>query len=202
MSFFDYRRFYVLDEAFRRGALRVHALRDIPDPLALTRGEVAAQPVRFHHDAGTRAYDLVGTTWGGILLVSDRVISALEEHHFTGWRAYTVALFDSRGAAIDGYSGLAVTGRCGPVEDGLSPLMPVPPRGPGGSVVMARIGLRFVPDTWDGSDLFVPDETGLVFVTQAVRDALCAIKVTNMNFTRITEVEMVEPRGGGGRQLP
>jgi hypothetical protein len=83
----DYRKFFALGEGFKRGAFRAHALGDIPDPLDLVRAEVRPnEPLRFHHDEGTRIYDYIGTTWGpGVELVSDRFISVLRGGGFTGW---------------------------------------------------------------------------------------------------------------------
>jgi hypothetical protein len=84
---FDYRRFYALGEHFARGTFRVHSLGELPgrDPLSLTRAEVEPeQPVRFHHDEGSRIKDHIGTTWALLHLVSERFIAALDG--FTGWR--------------------------------------------------------------------------------------------------------------------
>ena len=186
---FDYERYYVLGEAFKRGAFRVHALGEIPDPYALTRAEIEpSEAICFHHDEGRRLYDLVGTTWAVLDLVSDRVTSVLADNGFTGWTTYPVAIYDDRGDAIPGYHGLAVTGRCGPIDERLSPVVTLPPAVPEGEAQPHRIGLRFHPETWDGSDVFTPEGTAHVFVAQRVRDALVEAKVTNMTLRPLTEV--------------
>lgn len=189
---FDYRRFYALQERFARGTFRVHALGPIPggDPYALTRGEVQpAQPIRFHHDEGSRIRDHIGTTWGVLHLVSDRLVSVLEG--FGGWRTYPVEIYDREGGLVPGYRGLAVTGRCGSVDDELSPVMVLPPPVPQGKAMPHRIGIRFRPETWDGSDVFSPERSGWVLVTQDVRDALIAAKITGIELRRITEIELL-----------
>lgn len=189
---FDYRRYYVLGEGFKRGAFRAHALGDIPDPYALTRAEVQpSEPIRFHHDEGRRLYDYIGTTWAVLEVVSDRVTSLLDENRFTGWTTYPVEIYAENGETIAGYHGLSVTGRCGPIDETLSPVMTIPPPVPEGEAMPHRIGLRFRPDTWDGSDVFTPDGTAFVFVTERVRDALVTAKVTNISLTRLTEVEQL-----------
>jgi hypothetical protein len=154
---FDYTRFYALGESFVRGTFRVHALDEIPggQPYALTRGEVEPEePVRFHHDQGSRIEDYIGTTWAVLHLVSDRFISVLKG--FSGWRTYAVEIYDQHGEFVPGYHGLAVIGRCGPIDDELSPVMVLPPPVPEGEAMLHRIGVRFWPETWDGSDVFCP----------------------------------------------
>ena len=189
---FDYRRFYFLTEGLKRGAFRVHSLGDIRDPAGMTRAEaVGHEPVRFHHDEGTRLYDYVGTTWAVLALVSERFIAVLEANGFTGWATYPIEIYDERGHAVPGYHGLAVTGRAGPIDNDLSPVMIVPAPVPGGEALPHRIGMRFWPETWDGSDVFVPDGTAAIFVTEAVRNALVKAKVTNIRLQRITEVELL-----------
>jgi len=189
---FDYRRFYALGERFTRGTFRVHALGELPggDPLGLTRGEISTQePVCFHHDEGSRLKDHIGTTQALLHLVSDRFVGVLEG--FSGWRAYPVEVYDKDGELVPGYHGLAMTGRCGPIDDDLSPVMVLPPPVPQGKAMPHRIGIRFWPETWDGSDLFMPEGRGWVLVTQEVRDALTAAKITGIDLDRISEIELL-----------
>ena len=191
---FDYTRFYVMTEAFRRGAFRVHPLDEIPIPnlCAVTRAEVVpGAPLRFHHDEGTHLCDYIGTTAAVITLVSDRLVGVLHDHRVSGWTTYPVEVYDDSGARIAGYHGLAVSGRSGPIDEDLSPVAVVPPPVPRGAALPHRIGLRFWPHTWDGSDVFSPDRSAFMFVTQRVRDALVKAKVTNVDLRRITEVEQL-----------
>jgi hypothetical protein len=139
----DYRRFFALEEAHTRGAFRVHALGEVPDPQALTRGElVPKHPIHFHHDQGGRLYDYIGTTWAVLDLVSDRVISVLRDNEFTGWSTYPIEVYDRDGHSIAGYHGLAATGRSGPID--VSLVMDVPPagQGRGGAAAQDRPPLR------------------------------------------------------------
>jgi hypothetical protein len=185
----DYTRFYAVSEDFIRGAFRVHALGDIGDPFALTLGEVQpTTPLRFHHDEGTKLKDFVGTTCL-LNIVSDRFVDALAP--FSGWTTYEVEIYDKTGDLVPGYHGLAITGRSGPIDDDLSPVMVLPPPVPEGKAMPHRIGIRFWPDTWDGSDVFAPEESTWMLVTQPVRDALAAAKLTNVELKRITEIEML-----------
>jgi len=189
---FDYRRFYALGERFARGTFRVHSLGELPggDALALTRGEIEPQePVRFHRDEGSRIKDYIGTTWALLALISDRFVGVLEG--FSGWQMYPVEIYAEDGKLVPGYQGLAVTGRCGPIDDDLSPVMVLPPPVPEGEAMPHRIGIRFWPETWDGSHVFMPEGTGWVLVTQEVRDALTTAKITGIELHRITEIELL-----------
>jgi hypothetical protein len=108
---FDHGRFYRFGEGFMRGSLRARpdpALFDSAFPLA--RGEATLDaPGRFTYDEGTRARDIVGTTYPPLKLVSDRLVGALAG--FTGWTTYPVELTGRDGEPLPGYHGFAVTGR-------------------------------------------------------------------------------------------
>ena len=189
---FDYRRFWSLEVRMIRGALRAHPLGVEFDQLRrIEDGELEAKdPLRFHHDQGTRPKDVVETTYPPVLLYSDRLIRVLRDGDCSGWKTYEVEIYDELGHLVSGYHGLVVTGRAGPIVDSLSPAMEVPPYVPGGPVPVHRIGIRFLPETWDGSDVFRPADTQFTCVTQKVRDALVAAKLTNLRLRRITEIEL------------
>jgi len=186
---FDHARFFVLGEDFTRGALRVRPVRTLRSAERLTRGEVTRKrPLAFERDEGSRPHDLVGSTHGPVL-VSDRLLGAL--HGVSGWTTYPVAIEGVEG----GYHGLAVTGRAGPVDDALSPRVMLPPPVPEGNALPGRRGLLFRPETWDGSDVFLLGDSTITVVTEAVRDALRAARVTNVALEPITEVERVWDAG-------
>ena len=186
---FDYRRLYHLSEGFTRGAIRVHAVDEIPDPDGLTRADVVPQkPVRFRWDEGTRLYDFIGTTWATLKFISDRFVEVLREGAFTGWSTYSIELRYKDGVPIHGYHGLSVTGRSGPIEDELSPIEILPPPVPEGEAMPHYMGLRFRPETWDGCDVFSPEGSTFVFVTEAIRDALVEASVSNVSLERLSDV--------------
>jgi|1186.fasta_scaffold38086_2 hypothetical protein len=188
---FDYSRFYVLEEAFEPRALRVASVDEIAAPEALTRAEsIPDEPIRFRRDEGGRRLDLVGTTEAVLNLVSDRVIATLRDSSFTGWTTYPIEIREWNGEIVPGYQGLAVTGRSGALDKSLSRVEVLPPYVPSGRAMPHRIGLLFPPETWDGSDIFVPEETTGVMVTAAVRDAIQALGATNMGFGRIDQVAL------------
>ena len=160
--------------------------------LALSRGEVRPQStVRISHAMGADTPgDVIWTTSGDPLIVHSRVIDLLAANHFSGWTTYSVDVFSRGGDLVPGYLGLAITGRCGRVD--LTRSKVVLREFPGGWIPHF-LGHYFVPDTWDGSDLFMEatDSLGKTsarrFTSEPVHDVFKTAKVTNLHFTRLTE---------------
>jgi hypothetical protein len=171
-------------------ALRVRPRERLSDAHALARGEERPRkPIEFVRDEGRIACDLVGTTHGRPVLVSDQFVSVLKENGFTGWETFPARLFHTDGSEIEGYHGLAVTGRAGPIDDSLSEEIIIPPPVPQGR---ARRGLRgacFQPETWDGSDVFVTGGSSAITVTEPVKRVLEKACLTNIRFKRRSEIE-------------
>jgi Immunity protein family (Imm11) len=172
------------------GALRVASRELLHSDRALARGEVRpAEPIEFVRDEGRTAYDVVGTTYGRPILVSERFLDVLREHRFAGWSTFPVRVLVGDGSELDGYHGLAVTGRAGPIDDSLSAEVILPPPTQRGR---ARRGLRgacFPAASWDGSDVFACGESSAITVTEAVKRALEEAKATNVAFQRLSEIE-------------
>ncbi len=121
-------------------------------------------------------------------LLSPRTIEVLRIQAFTGWSTYPVTITGARGEPIDGYKGLQVLGRCGRLSS--EPLRHDIRISPGGRAYRATIGLRFEPESWDGSDFFMPeDETAYVFVTQRVVDALALHHISGLIAQPMSEYE-------------
>jgi hypothetical protein len=124
---FDYGSFFALSEGFTPKAVRVRSVEAIADPYALTRAETLPDaPVRFVHDEGSDLHDLMGTSYAVVDLLSDRAIRVLIDRRFTGWTTYEVEIRNRGGDLIPGYQGLAVTGRCGPIDESLSAMEVLP----------------------------------------------------------------------------
>jgi hypothetical protein len=152
---------------------------------ALTRGEWRPDhPVAVGHDGGGAPQDLV---WAGpiCVLVNRRVVDLLQEHQFTGWGTYAVDLRGKHGEPIEGYVGLAVHGRCGPVDKSRAKAAwRQYPKG----MFLERQGFYFDPESWDGSDFFMTTgEHGAKLVTDAVRAAFTKAKIRNATFSPLLE---------------
>jgi len=161
----------------------------VDDAFAVTRSEKSIESVDVRWSMGAAApADIVHTSIVAPVIVSDRVVSILRD--FSGWNTYSVKLIGKNGREFPGYRGLAVAGRCGPIENSRSimfeKLMP-------GGVFPYWRGLYFEPTTWDGSDLFMPmDGSGWIFVVERVRRAIESSRVKNVVFTSLDDVERMK----------
>jgi hypothetical protein len=128
-------------------------------------------------------------TFGAESLVDPgRGAGCLKGEGFTGWRTYPVHLYAKDGARIPGYHGLAIHGRCGPLDDSRS--VQLDTIYPGG-VFPKWYGLYFDEETWDGSDLFMTSsEQAWIFVVEAVKRAFEKAKLTNVEFTALDQQQV------------
>lgn len=134
--------------------------------------------------------DVIWTTLAIPVLVSERLITILRDAGFQGFGTYAVNLVGHDGVPIPGYHGLSIHGRCGPIDE--SKAVQVPRIYPGG-VFPVWLGMYFDPDTWDGSDLFMPDDPpGAIFVTEEVKRAFEKAKIKNVQFTPLPEEEVIK----------
>lgn len=160
---------------------------DDDDAVEVRRAEkLPPKPVKVRYAMGrSKPSDFIHTTNVHPILISDRVLGILKGEGFTGWQTYPVRVFGKDGARIPGYHGLAVHGRCGPLDDSRSVKRDTVY--PGG-VFPEWYGLFFDPATWDGSDLFMTasDQTW-IFLVEAVKRAFEKAKVTNVKFTALDE---------------
>jgi hypothetical protein len=171
--------------------LRVRSREPLQNDIAVAGAEhVPEEPIDFVRDEGSDAYDVIGTTYASLLLVSGRFRDVLRGHGFTGWTTFAVRVFIDGGGALDGYSGIAITGRCWSIDDRLSEEVTLPPRVPHGRARRGLRGLCFPPDSWDGSDFFTSDAGGAwIFVVQRVKDTLEKAQLRNVKFQRLSEIE-------------
>jgi hypothetical protein len=160
--------------------------------IGLSRGEATIeQPVQVSHAMGSGIPgDVVWTTLGTPLIVHARIVELLQAHGFTGWSTYPVALVTKSGEASADYVGLTIHGRCGRVDLSRSTIELV--EYPGGWFPHFK-GRFFVPESWDGTDLFMeaPDQLGMIstirMMTGPVRRALEKAKVRNLEFCSLMD---------------
>ena len=186
--------FYKLGSAFKRGCMRVGPIEKWDD-FALTRAEWTPPDVlHFEYREGSKLCDFIGTGFATVYLVSQRVVDLLEEHSLTGWRTFKVSVTDRQKKPISGIHGLQVHGRCGPIDTSKSPRF-VGFGVNGVTKFLKYRGWLFDVESWDGSDIFVPESEdgsicGQYFVTQRLKDIFEKAKVSNVKFRRITEIEV------------
>jgi len=137
---------------------------------------------------GARPVDpVLWTTHAVPIILADAVVQLLRSEGLTGWSLYEVSVRDKQGEQVPGYSGLAVTGRCGNLDHSMSVELPrIRPAG----IFPVWKGLFFDPNSWDGSDFFMPAQRfGSVFVVDAVKKAFERAKIRNVSFTPLDQFE-------------
>jgi hypothetical protein len=136
--------------------------------------------------------DVVWTGCAHPLIVSARVVRLFEEQRITGWSTYPVTVSDKHGNAVEGYVGLAITGRCDRIDLARSSV--IVREFPGGWFPRFR-GFHVDRAAWDGSDLFMerPDCRGgfttSKYATARVVDVLRRARIRNIKMTPLADVE-------------
>jgi hypothetical protein len=134
----------------------------------------------------SRPEDVVWTTLAIPLLVSKRVVEILQRANFSGWRAVPVDLLGSDVREKFEYFLVSINGRCGPIDRSRSLI--VDKVMPGGIFSYWR-GVYFDNNSWDGSDIFMADGKGYIFVLEGVKAALQAAEVKNLEFKQLDTIE-------------
>lgn len=189
----NFESLYKLSLVSKRTALHVEIRNEIisGDEYALHNGTLRPnQTLIFDFmkgASGSTINDFIGTSTPPLTLISDRVVEVLQP--FKGWATYPVEVYGKKGELIPGYHGLAITGRCGPIDDSKSKAVWIPPPVPEGKPYRKWIGLFFDPATWDGSDVFLSSTGGGMLITDAVKTAMQRAKISNVKFTPLTEAE-------------
>lgn len=178
-------KYFLMADADTPRALRVRPVGEFPGHALLSGERRPRQPLLFEVSGGIRPMDLIGTEFAGVYLISPRFQAALSHGSFSGWGLIEASV---SGTTIERYRLLVISGRCGPIEDSRSERLLIPSPS-GGEAVGGWRGLLFDPDTWDGSDLFLPRNTFHTIVVDRVRDVVIRERLTNVTFERITEIE-------------
>lgn len=184
----DLSKYYILDSAYSAGALRVAVANLDDDPAAIVAARhVPDSHLRFVVQSGNRRTDLVTATHVEFRLISRRFVETLTSSAATGWTTYPVVI-DSSDGHIDGYCGLAITASAGPLNNHRSVLRTVISKHTN-RPYQAYFGFYFSEGLWAGEDLLMPEGTTLIVVSERVKHAIDAARLTNVQFTRVTEAE-------------
>lgn len=144
---------------------------EISNMVAILRGTQPPRWVFFRRSSGGAPADVIWTEISFVFLVSERVVTALESAGLSGWTAYPVDVSDIADAR---YFGLAIRGRCG------------------ASQYSSGSGLRIDPETWDGSDVFMPDdESALIFLSEQGARVFREARVKNIMIVPFEEFDIL-----------
>ena len=199
--------FFSLDSNFKNSNIQVFAIEldTIPDPLGdktsdhnrLIFGEYNEIhfPVIFEHKYGKNFFDILDTGWCSLFLISERMKNILEENQLTGWKIFSIKIYDKKRNEIFGYHGFSVTGRCIQLDYKKSEIIEkqMVPTGP-----VCKYYKGVDVDGWDGTDFFIPNKTRYIIVTKKAADVLKNHKITNMLLENLadmeTDVDMIQKR--------
>jgi hypothetical protein len=125
--------------------------------------------------------DLVPGGSPALRLISSQVVAALRAADCTGWTTWPAQLLTESGKPLGDHTGLAVTGRCGPVQRERSERL--------GDKWLR--GVFFDEGSWDGSDVFHPEgeRAGWLLVSERAREALLSAGLVGIGFEPLSEVE-------------
>jgi len=177
----DWSRLYAISEEGSSDAIRVNSATALSSRRLVRAEETPCEPIAFNYDEGDIACDLIGTTYSGLYLISNRFLSVLRSHAFTGWASFPVVVHGRGTERLEGYHGFAVTGRCGRVHGSRRLWSEQPPK--------TKVGLYFDPATWDGNDIFMPQDTMHIIVDERVKRAIEEARLTNMRFARLSDYD-------------
>jgi hypothetical protein len=192
----DYSKVYLFDDPREEEAMRAeiagHSEFDAFE-LLHKGGEIVKEPVWFKYDSGGEAEDVIYTQSILTYLVSEKIVSILEDSKFTGWSTYPINLYDEKLNNLTGYVGLSITGKASTVdkERSIREKLELPDVN-NSKLYSQRVGVYFEEDEYDGSDFFTPSGSGMIIVSEGVVKAFEKNEVTNAKFIPCNEVTRFE----------
>ncbi|MCH7399987.1 hypothetical protein MM236_18475 [Belliella sp. DSM 107340] len=147
-------------------------------------------PIAFKHVSGKNYCDLMGSGWGILYLISDRMKHLLEKERLTGWKCFPIEIVDKNGKKIqEVYHGFSIVGRSGSIIYKKSDVIEkqLVPNGP---LSKYYKGIHPEMETWDGSDFFLPKNHWGTMVTQKAKDIMVKNKLTNIMLQNLAEIEV------------
>jgi len=180
-------QFFVLSNGFEKNAMHAKSRTKL-DPIAVIRGNIVDTPIQYEVCEGRLEKDLIGTTHAGIYLVSDNLIRVLKENTVSGWGVFDIELYFKKGL-LSGYSGFFVRGRCGELDNTRCKKKVQPALSEKTQPYTVMTGYYFDEETWDHSDIFIPDNTRVIITTGRVRECLLSSNISNISLTPVEDVE-------------
>ena len=194
------RNFYLLSSRLSSATVQAHAIglsqasgKEISDEFRLIMGDYSgiSFPVKFEQAYGKKLEDVLDTGWPYLYLISERMRDALHLNHLSGWKTFDVRVFDKKKAAISGYYGFSVIGRCGPIDVDKSQIFEKRPT-PQGPAFRYYRGMHIGIEKWDGSDFFMPEKYYGIVVTEKAVEILKKNRISNIKPLNLEEIEMPE----------
>lgn len=187
-------KFYLIQSKLLSSTIQAHLItipdggRESMNKLLKGHYEDFNFPLIFKHKYGTKLRDILDTGWVSIYLISNRLRSFLIDNKFKGWETFQIDLRARDNSKIEGYFGLAITGKCGSVDYTKSEILEKQ-LVQGAPKLRNYLGLHIGLEKWDGSDIFTPDKHLGIIVTNELREKIEKGKFTNIHFVNLVDVE-------------
>ncbi len=176
---------YALIDPWNEEYLRMRTSLGITAMLEILGGAPVMAPVRL--DQGLRGIpgSFAWFTMRGPVAVQESIVALWTSAGVTGWRTYPVEIQNRFEGEVTGYRGLAVIGRCGPIDRSRSQVVE---RLDGGRYER-RVGLHWDPATCDGSDIFMtPTDDSWILMTGRVALLLHQHRARNYNWVDVSAI--------------
>jgi hypothetical protein len=182
--------FYTITDRDNRGALiLIPQIKSDIDKYKVFRNElIPGDVIDFFPNYGKKTYDLLFSGYTGLFLVSRFIYDLFTSNNISGWNSIPARI---RGYETHEYFLLTVKGRCSAIDYEKSETFIKAPFTPAGKPFEAKRGLFFDLNSWDGSDIFTPEKTTYIFVTEKVKEILLKNRATNIIIENITEHERI-----------
>jgi len=146
-------------------------------------------PLIFKQISGKKLTDILNPSMISMYIISDKLKLLLEENNITGWKSYPAVINGKNGEQVKGYNGFSVTGKCGTTDYSKSKIIQkrYVENGP---LVDKYLGKYIGFDKWDGSDIFIEENTLRIIITKKVADIFKKNKITNYEITNLAEYEV------------
>lgn len=168
---------YLMGSGRSRGAYWLKG--SVPDDFfAVLRAQAGTPGWRFGRHSGTRFYDFHGCTAAVLYFISEYAASEFQKHSITGWQ-YLPVQIDLPKAPNFGI--LQITGRGGPLELSHTKVLAK-------DYFTEYRGLVLDRRLWDGSDLFLPRDSGFILARPRVREVVKQCKLKNFEFEPVSEI--------------
>jgi hypothetical protein len=183
-------KIYSLKNKFEKGFVNcnISDIKDFPNrDNLIIRGDDVVDNLTFVISEGKKIPDWIWTSGLFYYLFSKRVFDLFRKNNITGWDSYSVSILGNISLELNSFEGLVVKGRCGSIlyekeniiEKQVSPSLPP---------FKFYKGYKIDRDKWDGKDVFMPNNTNHIFVSEKVYEILIDAKVTNIKMEDIDEI--------------
>ncbi len=134
--------------------------------------------------------DMIETQWPAMYLVSEKFRSFWNENQFVGAFFYDVIIKNAKGAVPEGYMGLSIVGRCGPIDYKKCDVFEV--ENENGITYKVYQDLPIDEADWDRSDIFMPIDTFQIFVSEKVALAVKKAQLTGIKTIPKDQIQTYE----------